>query len=178
MKMLAATLLLCAACAPPAGAQKAAAASALKVRVRGGRTLVVTDRGRPHALRVGDEVGAARLEEASVIFVSRAGGFTYLLLDVCGPSKLKSDDRQCGAGTECDLLWLKLDDGWETAGKDSARYESCWRSITSDEGYRVAGRTLHMKFSDFREQLEYTLTYDAERPEQGLRREKSPLPDN
>lgn len=178
MRMPAAILLLCAACATPAAAQKAAAPSALKVRVRGGRTLVVTDGGRSHALRFGDEVGAARLEEASVVFVSRAGGFIYLLLDVCGPSKAKSDDRQCGAGTECDLLWLKLDGSWKTAAADSARYESCWLPITSDEGYRIAGRTLRMQFSDFREQLEYTLTYDADRPEQGLRLEKSPMPDS
>lgn len=178
MKILAAALLLCAACAPPpAAAQKAPAPSALRVRVRGGRTLVVTDRGRSHALPVGEEVGAARVEEASVIFVSRAGGFTYLLLDVCGPSKEKSDARQCGAGTECDLLWLKLDAAWKAAGADAARYESCWLSVTSDEGYRVAGRTLRIQFSDFREQLEHTLTYDADRPEEGLRREKSPMPD-
>ncbi|HWS53738.1 MAG TPA: hypothetical protein VN228_06420 [Pyrinomonadaceae bacterium] len=74
MKTLAAILLLCAACAPPAAAQKPPGKSALKVRVRGGRNLVVTEGGRARVLRVADKVDAARLEDASVIFVSRAGG--------------------------------------------------------------------------------------------------------
>lgn len=163
-------LVLCAVCAlAPQGPR------ALKVRARG-RNLLVTERGRRHLLRVGELVDAARIEEVSVVFESRAGGFVYLLLDVCGPSKGESDARQCGAGTECDLLWLKLDDAYRLAGSDAARYESCWGSATSDEGYKVTGRTLWIDFVSFRERLEYKLSYDADRPEHGWQIEKTPLP--
>lgn len=178
MKTFAALFILCAACAAAPGgtpAQKGAGTNALRVRARG-KSLVLTERGRSRVLRVGDGIDAARIEEVSVVFVSRAGGFVYLLLDVCGLSKAKPDDRQCGAGTECNLLWLKLDGGRKVTDSASAHYESCWLPITSDDGYRVTGRTLRMQFSDLREQLEYKLTYDADRPEQGLQIEKSPAP--
>ncbi len=149
------------------------------LRVRGrGQTLLLSERGRTHTLRVADKVDAARITDASVIFESRAGGFVYLLLDVCGTSKEKPDDRQCGAGVECNLLWLKLDARRRVADANSFRYESCWAPITSDERYLVQGRTLRATVQDFREQLEYTLTYDADRPEQGLRTQQSPLKNN
>lgn len=168
-------LLLSAACAAVAlGAAAQGRAPASRVRGRG-RTLLLTERGRTHVLRVGDKVDAARITDASVVFESRAGGFVYLLLDVCGPSKERPDDRQCGAGVECNLLWLKLDARYRVAAADSARYESCWAPVSSDDGYRVEGRTLRATVDDFREQLRYHLTYDADHPEQGLRTQQSPL---
>lgn len=175
MKAAAVILLaLSVVCAASPGVAAQARATGLKVRGRG-QTLLLSERGRTHTLRVAGKVDAARITDASVIFESRAGGFVYLLLDVCGPSKEQPDDRQCGAGVECNLLWLKLDTRRRVAGANSFRYESCWTPITSDEGYRVQGRTLRATVSDFREQLEYTLTYDADRPEQGLRTQQSPL---
>ncbi|HEV3470733.1 MAG TPA: hypothetical protein VG148_15520 [Pyrinomonadaceae bacterium] len=176
----AALLILCVLCAVrPSGApaQKGAAADGVRVRARG-RSLVLSERGRSHVLRVADKIDAARIKGVTVVFVSRAGEFVYLLLDVCGLSKAEPDDRQCGAGVECNLLWLKLDGGRRVAASDSAHYESCWLPITSDEGYDVTGRTLRMRFSDLRERLEYTLTYDADRPGQGLQIEKHPAPNN
>jgi hypothetical protein len=176
----AALLILCALCAAwpgRAAAQKGAARDGIRVRARG-KSLVLSGRGRSHVLRVADKINAARIKGVTVVFVSRAGGFVYLLLDVCGLSKAEPDGRQCGAGVECDLLWLKLDGGRRVVASDSAHYESCWLPITSDDGYEVTGRTLRMQFSDLREQLEYRLTYDADRPGQGLRIEKSPAPNN
>jgi hypothetical protein len=167
-------LLLSAVCAAAPGVAARQRASGFKVRGRG-QSIVLSERGRTHTLRVADKVDAARIADASVIFESREGAFVYLLLDVCGPSKEKPDDRQCGAGVECNLLWLKLDGRRAVAGSNSFRYESCWAPITSDEGYRVEGRTLRVTVNDFREQLEYRLTYDADHPEQGLRIEQSPL---
>lgn len=167
-------LLLWAACAVSPGVAAQGRSQGFRVRGRG-QSIILTERGRTHTLRLGDKVDAARITDASVIFESRAGGFVYLLLDVCGSSKERSDDRQCGAGVECNLLWLKLDGRRAVADSNSFRYESCWAPITSDEGYKVNGRTLRVTVSDFREQLEYTLTYDADHPEQGLRVEQSPL---
>jgi hypothetical protein len=124
---------LCLACAP-ASAQD-------KVRVRAsGESVVVTERGRAFTVRLSKHVDAERIEDASVLFLTRRGEFTYLVLSACGPSKIPSDDRQCGAGVECNLVWLKLDARRRVAGAKSERYESCWMPITSDEGPKVNGR--------------------------------------
>ena len=34
-------------------------------------------------------------------------------------SKLPPDDRQCGAGIECNVVWLKLDARWRVGGAQS-----------------------------------------------------------
>jgi hypothetical protein len=129
-----------------------------------------------YALDLLEKVDAARVEEASVLFLSRRGGFVYLLLDVCGLSKAKPDDRQCGAGTECNLVWLKLDARRLVADSKSVRFESCWRPITSDEGYRISGHTLTLEFGDLSERINYKATYDADRPEEGIRVDEKPAP--
>ena len=150
----------------------------LTVRARG-RGLVLSEGGRRHALALGGQIDAARVEDVSLLFVTRRADFTYLLLDVCGPSKARPDDRQCGAGVECNLVWVKVDGLWRVSvSPRSVRYESCWLPITSADGYKVEGRVLRMQYSDLREQKEYRLIYDAEQPEQGFVVEESPASDN
>jgi hypothetical protein len=170
-------LLLSAVGAAPPDVHGQGRARSIQARGRG-RNLLLTERGGARTLlRVSEYVDAARITDASVIFESRTPVFVYLLLDICGPSKAQPDDRQCGAGTECSLLWLKLDSRRRIMAGDSARYESCWAPITTDDdGFRITGRTLRVVIKDFREDLEYTVTYDADRPEQGLRKQQSPLP--
>ena len=177
MKNFSFALLLCLSCltAASVAAQEVLVKPKLRVSARGQR-LVVTERGRAHALALGEHVSAARVEDAEVLFKSTAGGAVYLLLDVCGWSKSRQDDRQCGAGTECDLVWVKLDARWRVLDAKSARYESCWSSITSADGYKIDGRALTITFDNFREDVKVKLTYDAGRPERGLVVEQSPLP--
>jgi len=177
MKNLPLVLLLCLSCLTAAGfaAQDVLVKPRLRVRVRGQR-IVVNDRGRAHTLALGDHVSAARIEDAEVLFKSTSGGAVYLLLDVCGWSKRTQDDRQCGAGTECDLVWVKLDARGRVADAKSARYESCWSSVSSLDGYKIDGHTLAITFDNFREDVKVKLTYDAGRPERGLVVEQSPIP--
>ena len=147
------------------------------IRARGrGRKLVLVSRGKSHLLDVSESTDAAKLDDVSVLFETRRADFTYLLVAACGPSKLKSDDRQCGAGMECNLLWLKLTSGWQIGEIKSVRYESCWSPITSTDGYQISGNTLRMEYSDFRKMMSYKLTYDAAQPEKGFQVEESPLP--
>jgi hypothetical protein len=161
-----------------AGAAGAGATPQVPVRVRaqGRRAVVVTERGRAHTLDLKEQIDAARIEEVSVTFLARAGGFTYLLLDVCGMSKEKSDDRQCGAGTECNVVWLKLDGAWRIRGAQNQRYESCWAPVTSEEGPKVSGRRLTLVVEDLREEVRREVTYDADDPEAGLTVKQTPLP--
>jgi hypothetical protein len=157
-------------------AQNVSAQTEIKARARG-RKLVLTSRGKSHVLDVSESVGAARLEDASVLFATRRGDFTYLLVSACGSSKAKPDARQCGAGTECNLLWLKLNAGWQMSEIKSALYESCWLSITSTDGYKVSGNRLSLEYDNFSKKVNAKLTYNADEPESGFLVEESPLKD-
>lgn len=149
--------------------------SGIKLRVSG-RRVVVRERGGSHALDIRKHVEAAKIDDAREIFLTRAGGFVYLLLDVCGPSKAKPDEHECGAGEECNLIWLKLDEAWRERDSKSIRYESCWSPITSYDGMKVSGRTLSLEYDDLRDNTQHDLTYDADKPEAGLKDESKPLP--
>lgn len=165
--------------APPSGAggaQRVVATEKATVRVKGRQSVVVRERGRAHTLDLTKHIDAARIQEASVIFMTRAGGATYLLLDVCGMSKDTSDDRQCGAGIECNVVWLKLDRAWRVADARNIRYESCWAPVTSDEGPKVAGRRLTLTVEDLRDEVRREVSYDADRPEAGLTINESAIP--
>ena len=114
-------------------AQKSPAKTAFKVRAKGLK-LIVTYQGRAHTLNATEQIDAAKVTNTEILFANRKEDFTYLVVDVIGQSKAKQDDRQCGAGTESNLLWIKLDSAWKVADIKSVRYESCWSSTTSDDG--------------------------------------------
>jgi hypothetical protein len=159
-----------------AQAQNVSGQPEIKARGRGSK-LILTSRGKSHVLDIHESVDAAKLDDVSVLFVTRRPGFTYLLIAACGPSRLESNDRQCGAGIECNLLWIKLNAGWKIGDLKSVRYESCWSSITSQEGYKINGHTLRLEYSDFREKKEYKLTYDSDQPESAFVIEESAIKD-
>jgi hypothetical protein len=165
----AALLVLCAAgAAVPQGA--------LRVRPKGRRSVVVTGRGRAHALDLTEQIDAMRIESVKQLFVSRAGGFTYLVLDVCGLSKVPPDDRQCGAGVECNVVWLKLDAAWRVRGAQNQRYESCWAPVTLADEMKVEARRLSFAVEDYRDDVRREVTYDADNPDAGLTVKQTPLP--
>jgi hypothetical protein len=164
---------LCLACAAQTGAVPQ---GRVGVRAKGRRAVVVTERGRAHTLDLTKQIDAMRIEEVSVLFLSRAGGFTYLLLDVCGLSKVPPDDRQCGAGTECNVVWLKLDGAWRVRDAQNQRYESCWAPVTLEGEMKVEGRRLSFAVEDFRDEVRREVTYDADNPEAGLTVKQTPIP--
>lgn len=174
-------LLVCPFCPAATGAaatREVAVSTKLKARVRG-ESVVVTERGRARTLNLAGKLSAARLEGALVYFKSTADdGAIYLLMSVCGWSKRKQDARHCGLGTECDLVWLKLDARWRIQDSKVLRYESCWAPTTSEDDVQVSGHTLSLTFDNFSEEAQFKVTYDAARPERGLLVEQSPLPES
>lgn len=157
-------------------AREVTVATNLKARVRGA-SIVVTERGRAHTLRILDKVSAARLEGAWVYFKSTTDdGTIYLVMSVCGWSKRTQDARHCGLGTECDLVWLKLDARWRIQDLKAIRYESCWSPTTSDDDVQTTARALSLTFDNFSEDARFKVTYDAAQPERGLSIERGPLP--
>ncbi|HEX7957557.1 MAG TPA: hypothetical protein VF508_11475 [Pyrinomonadaceae bacterium] len=172
MFLLSALLSLCAAAAAAGDAPQ----ERVSVRAKGQSAVVVREGGRSHTINLVEHVDAARIEEVSVAFLTRRGGFAYLVLDVCGMSKDPPDDRQCGAGRECNVVWLKLDPAWRVRGAQNVRYESCWAPVTSEEGPKVAGRRLTLTVEDFREDVRREVAYDADSPEAGFTVKQSALP--
>lgn len=156
---------------------KLTAKESVRLRARG-RRMLLTAGGKTQSLDLGDKLSAARLDGVKLIFNTRRSDFNYLLVDARGTSKLKQDMHQCGAGEENDLVWLKLTTDWRLVEARGARYESCWGSTTSDDGYRVEKNVLHIAYSDFQRKLECRLTYDADQPERGYTLEESVMKDN
>ncbi len=141
--------------------------TAYKVRAKG-VTLVVTYQGKAHTLNTAEQIDAAKVTDTEILFANRKADFTYLVIAVGGQSKAKQDDRQCGAGEEDNLLWIKLDSKWKIADIKSIRYESCWSPTTSEDGYKIKGNTLTIQISDFHRDVDALVSYNANEPEKGF----------
>lgn len=166
MKTLILTILLCLA-AGSAAAQKSSD-PAYRIRANGKGVLTVSFRGKAHRLAVGDRIDAARVTATELLFAREKAGFRYLVIDVTGWSREKQNDRQCGAGTESNLLWLKLDPQWKIADLKSVRYESCWSGIDLNDPFEITKNTLRFEFDNLRDRLSVKVAYRADEPEKGF----------
>jgi hypothetical protein len=128
--------------------------------------LTVTYRGKAHSMKPAEEyIDAARITGTKILFVSKVRDFTYLLIDVTGQSKSRRDARECGAGTESNLIRVKLDGKWQVTTMDGIRYESCWSNIDAGDGYTIKNNVLSVEFDNFHDDENVKLEYDANDPE-------------
>lgn len=143
--------------------------SEYKIRARGGGggQLSVTHKNKAHTLNLADKIDAAKITETEILFANRKEGFIYLVIDVSGQSKIKQDNRHCGAGTESNLIWIKLDSNWKILDSNSVRYESCW-SPTSNDNYQIKDNRMYIEIEDFHNDLDIKLSYNADEPERGF----------
>lgn len=147
--------------------------SEYKIRSKN-RQIIVTNKGKSHILNLGDKIDAAKITDTEILFANRKNQFVYLVLDISGQSKIKEDDRQCGAGIESNFIWLKLDSAWNVLDSNSVRYESCWSSISNDN-YQKQGGKMSIEIQNFRDDLEIKLLYNSEEPEKGFQITQNPL---
>ena len=140
--------------------------------------LIFSYQGKAQALNIRAQIDAEKITDADILFVNRQNGFIYLVISVCGQSREKQNDRQCGAGVECNLIWIKLDSKRQIVGVNSIRYESCWSSAASNDGYKINGSKLTIEFDNFREKLNYKVSYNADEAEKGFKVEKRVLEEN
>ena len=139
-----------------------------------GRTLTLNVDGIHHAYTLSEARVGVDMNHARVLEFQRKDGLRYVLLDIDGPSRRNGGARQCGAGSESSLVWLRLQ-GWRLLEVQSVKYESCWSSIT----YAVPARrgTLYtISFSDFTTMKDKTVTFDRAHPELGLVSTGHPMP--
>ena len=122
-----------------------------------------TEDGRPHEISIKGLFDAVELESVKLQSATESKGFMYLLLDVEGPSKLPRDNHECGAGSESNLVWLKLDLEWKLLDSKSFRYDSCWASISAIDPPTWKGDTLTVMTDN------KVVTYSYKSPEEGLK---------
>jgi hypothetical protein len=142
----------------------------LKMRWQG-NTVTFRDGGSSHELSIRDQFHAVRLDKVVLQSAKESNGLIYLLLDVTGPSKVPGDSHQCGAGTESDLIWLKLDKDWKVVDAKNFRYDSCWSTISADDPPKWEGDTLKVTVFSVKDGESKTLaaTYTYRHPEDGLK---------
>ena len=129
--------------------------------------VTVTFKGKTHRLNIQERIDAARIRETELLFANEKDGFRYLVLTVSGDSRNSNFDRQCGAGTESNLIWVKLDAAWKTLDTQAARYESCWSAESLYGDFNVTKDSLHIEYSTKDDKLA-KLTYNAREPEKGF----------
>lgn len=147
---------------------------AYKIRARGGG-VSVTFQGKAHWLNVSAQTAAAKVTETELLFASEKGGFRFLVIDVSGWSREKQNDRQCGAGTESNLIWLKLDRAWKILDVRSVRYQSCWSGVDLNDPFKITKNSLEIEFDNIRDKLNIKLFYNAGEPEKGFQIEETKL---
>jgi hypothetical protein len=91
--------------------------------------LIIKDRKNSSNVDLRWRYQGERIESAKLLRSSSKNGSLYLLIDVQGFSKLRPDDRMCGAGTEDALVWLELGPSLEHLNSVIVPYNSCWWSI-------------------------------------------------
>lgn len=150
---------------------------AYKIHTRSGG-VTITFKGKAHRLNISAQTDAAKVTETELLFAAEKDGFRYLVIDVSGWSREKQNDRQCGAGIESNLIWLKLDAAWKILDAKSVRYESCWAPIELNDAFKRTKNTLFVEFENFRDRLNTKLTYNADEPEKGFQIVETKLAEN
>lgn len=150
---------------------------AYKIRARRGG-VTVTFKGKAHRLNVSAQTDAAKVTETELLFAGEKQNFRYLVIDVSGWSREKQNDRQCGAGVESNLIWLKLDAAWKILDAKSVRYQSCWSGIELNDSFKQTKTTLFVEFDNFRDRLNTKLNYNADEPEKGFQIVETKLKEN
>ena len=165
--LAAASLLIPAVAAPQSNAPLGAR---LKMRWQG-NTVTFRDGGSSHEVSIRDQFHAVRLEKMILQSAKESNGLIFLLLDVTGPSKVPGDSHQCGAGTESDLIWLKLDKDWKLLDTQNFRYDSCWSTISADDPPKWQGDTFKVTVFSVTNGAGKTMeaTYTYKHPEEGLK---------
>lgn len=136
--------------------------------------IVITNKGKSHTLNLNDKIDAAKMTSAEILFANRKDRFTYLVIDISGQSKIKQDNRQCGAGTESNFIWIKLNSTWKILDSNTVRYESCWSSISNDN-YQKKTNSLSIEIQNFRDNQDIKLFYSSKEPEKGFQITQKPL---
>jgi hypothetical protein len=150
---------------------------AYKIRAQKGG-VTVTFQKKAHWLKLVEQIDAAKITDTELLFASQKDGFRFLVIDVSGWSREKQNDRQCGAGVESNLIWVKLDSAWKILDAKSVNYESCWSGAELNEPRKLTKKSLNAEFDDFGTGLNVKLAYNADEPEKGFQITEKKIKEN
>ena len=88
-----------------------------------------------------------------------------------GASRWPGGSTYCRAGSESDLLWIKLDRTLKVQALDSVHYDSCFENIGPGYALSIGSRTVKLTNSDEPTEGKVKtsrITFDLSSPEQGL----------
>jgi hypothetical protein len=124
-----------------------------------------------HPLKLKSFCNCAYINQVTLMNQARRGRNFFVMISLGGPSKEIRDNHYCGAGTEGNIVWLKLDE--KRAVVDSASYlvDSCFKTVESSQplGYRDKQRILNAEFTSFSEMKKYWIYYNPAKPYKGFR---------
>ena len=138
-------------------------------------TITLSHAGKTEKIKLPEEVGVD-MDDAILLADQVRAEHRYLLLQVTGPSRRSGNGNgNCGAGVETSIVWLKLTN-WRIAELKHRKVESCW----TDEGFLETpkwkdGICKVVFWAPRENNQEFTLTYDAAKPEKGFQLTSKPF---
>ncbi len=118
---------------------------------------------------IGPFIDAYSIQTSSIVYQNQKGIFLYLILAVEGPSRSPEGAmHECGAGTESDLIWLRLDaqDAYKLRGANALLYSSCFRTIEGE--YKIEKQKLLIEYQSYSTQRKETWEFQFQSPENGF----------
>ena len=103
-----------------------------------------------------------------VLFTAVKVKHVYLLLRVCSRSPMSNPMGPCGGDEPCALLWIKADKDMTHHEIKSEIFASCSYNFDQIGKTRIAGGKLVVVYEDTAHRKKIELTYDNERPDQGI----------
>jgi hypothetical protein len=140
--------------------------------------VVVIERGanlilKNKTLKLDALCDCSRIKKAIIISQAKRTINYYLVLSISGPSQENSPSSYCGAGTEQNLIWLKLDHKLNVLDSEQYLVESCHKSVdrlTDQPVLSLNAETKKMQgqFNSYSHMMSYSVSYDPAMPEKGF----------
>jgi hypothetical protein len=115
----------------------------------------------------------SRINKAQIISQTKRAANYYVVLTISGPSHEGNPSSYCGAGTEENLVWLKLDNQLKVLDSKKHLVESCYKSIDRLIDQPVLSMNLETnkmqgQFNSYPQMMSYSVSYDPAVPEEGF----------
>lgn len=138
-----------------------------------GSKLLLAQPGNCALLDLKDRIHAEGGISITPVLKAVEGDSTYLVLEASGDSRWPGGSTGCGAGTESDLIWIKLDSALNVQALDSVHFESCWAQIEV-QSHLMGTRRMEVRFAQHMEGADEItrVILDLTKPQEGFFRQK------
>lgn len=150
-------------------ASESKVSSGIKIRPEGTSFRIVKNRQKA-VIDLSEAIDAQGYFEYKVLDQTTKDNKYYLVLSVCGASRPTTPSGYCGGGTECNVIWLKLDNKLKLEDMDSVLIDSCFRNVGTVGEYKMENGILTITYREWSgsDSTNLQLSYDREAPEKGI----------